>query len=475
MPSASPDLAAAANPHAARPQPLYRCKRPKHEREPADGQPPSSPSRSRTAAQRAAASPWRASRERQRDREVKREAVIRAAAHAFNRKGYHNTSLDDIAAALEVTKPTVYYYVTNKEQLLFECFVAGVEQIRAAFREVQAAESPGARATERRAAPLRRGRRVRVRLVHGARRGAGPVAGHEQPHQGAEVGNRPGHPPADPRRHPGRLHPSLRSEDDRVRAGRLAQLDRPLVPREPVDDRGAEIADAFITVFDNGLQPRAQTSAAAHAGHRGARQSLNLSRGSRPCQTMMSSSFRAKRTPIGAFQGALAPVTATQLGSAAVKAAIESAGLEAGRHPGSDHGLRAVGRPGPGARRDRPRWAPAFRSARRPTTINKMCGSGLKAVMMAADQIRAGDVEIVLAGGLESMTNAPYLLPKARGGYRMGHGEILDHMFYDGLQSPFDGKAMGCFADATAAKYNFTRAAQDAFAAESVRRAHARS
>src|SRR5581483_11766905 len=105
------------------------------------------------------------------------------------------------------------------------------------------------------------------------------------------------------------------------------------------------------------------------------------------------------------------------------------------------------------------------------TTINKMCGSGLKAVMMAADQIRAGETEIVLAGGLESMSNAPYLLPKARSGYRMGHGEVLDHMFYDGLQSPFDGKAMGCFADATALRYNFTRAAQDAFAAESVRRA----
>src|ERR1700753_1553860 len=82
-------------------------------------------------------SPWRPRRERQHAREVKREAVIRAAAHAFNHKGYHNTSLDDIAAALEVTKPTVYYYVTNKEQLLFECFLAGVEQIRAAFREVK--------------------------------------------------------------------------------------------------------------------------------------------------------------------------------------------------------------------------------------------------------------------------------------------------------------------------------------------------
>ncbi len=105
------------------------------------------------------------------------------------------------------------------------------------------------------------------------------------------------------------------------------------------------------------------------------------------------------------------------------------------------------------------------------TTINKMCGSGLKTVMMAADQIRAGNAGIVLAGGLESMTNAPYLLPKARSGYRMGHGEVLDHMFYDGLQSPFDGKLMGCFADATASKYGFSRQDQDAFAAESVRRA----
>ena len=105
------------------------------------------------------------------------------------------------------------------------------------------------------------------------------------------------------------------------------------------------------------------------------------------------------------------------------------------------------------------------------TTVNKMCGSGMRAVMYGADQIAAGSADFVLAGGLESMTNAPYLLPKARAGYRMGHGEILDHMFYDGLQSPWDGKLMGCFADATAAKYGFTRADQDAFAAESVRRA----
>jgi acetyl-CoA C-acetyltransferase len=105
------------------------------------------------------------------------------------------------------------------------------------------------------------------------------------------------------------------------------------------------------------------------------------------------------------------------------------------------------------------------------TTMNKMCGSALKAIMMAADQIRAGEAGVMVAGGLESMTNAPYLLPKARSGYRMGHGEVLDHMFYDGLQSAWDGQMMGCFAENTAGRYQFSRADQDAFAAESVRRA----
>ena len=178
----------------------------------------------------------------------------------------------------------------------------------------------------------------------------------------------------------------------------------------------------------------------------------------------------AKRTPIGAFLGALSPLSAVQLGSAAIKAALEAATVSAtdvqevimgcvlpanlGQAPARQAAL------GAGV----PVAAPA-------TTINKMCGSGLKAVMMAADQIRAGGTNIVLAGGLESMSNAPYLLPKARTGYRMGHGEIIDHMLKDGLQSPFDGKAMGCFADATASRYNFSRAQQDAFATESVRRA----
>jgi len=109
------------------------------------------------------------------------------------------------------------------------------------------------------------------------------------------------------------------------------------------------------------------------------------------------------------------------------------------------------------------------------TTVNKMCGSGMRAVMMAADQILSGAVQVMLAGGLESMSNAPYLLPKARSGYRMGHQQVLDHMMYDGLQSPWDGQPMGHFAEVTAQKYGFTREAQDAFAAESVTRAQSAS
>ena len=178
----------------------------------------------------------------------------------------------------------------------------------------------------------------------------------------------------------------------------------------------------------------------------------------------------AKRTPIGAFLGALSPLSAVQLGSAAIKASLEAAALSAGDVQEVIMGCVLPANLGQAPARQAalgagvPIAAPA-------TTINKMCGSGLKAVMLAADQIRAGSANIVLAGGLESMSNAPYLLPKARTGYRMGHGEIIDHMMKDGLQSPFDGKAMGCFADATASRYNFSRVQQDAFATESVRRA----
>jgi acetyl-CoA C-acetyltransferase len=180
----------------------------------------------------------------------------------------------------------------------------------------------------------------------------------------------------------------------------------------------------------------------------------------------------ARRTPIGAFLGALSGATATQLGAAAVRAAVSDARASGeqideiilgcvlpaglGQAPARQAGIGA----------GLPHSVPA-------TTINKVCGSGMRSAMLGCDSIRAGSARVVVAGGFESMTNAPYLLPKARQGYRMGHGEILDHMFYDGLQNPYDNQMMGHFADATAKKYQFTRADQDAFAAESVRRAQA--
>jgi acetyl-CoA C-acetyltransferase len=178
----------------------------------------------------------------------------------------------------------------------------------------------------------------------------------------------------------------------------------------------------------------------------------------------------ARRTPIGAFQGALSSATAPQLGAAAAAAAIADSGLKPGDIQEVIFGCVLPAGLGQAPARQAALGA-GVPTGTPTTTINKMCGSGLKAIMLAADQIRAGDVDIVLAGGLESMSNAPYLLLKARSGYRMGHGEILDHMFTDGLQSPWDGQLMGTFAEATAEKYGFTRAEQDAFAAESVRRA----
>ncbi len=178
----------------------------------------------------------------------------------------------------------------------------------------------------------------------------------------------------------------------------------------------------------------------------------------------------AQRTPIGAFQGALAAATAPQLGTAAIAGALAASGLAADKVDEVIMGCVLAAGLGQAPARQAalgagiPLGAPT-------TTINKMCGSGMKAVMMAADQIRSGDAQVVIAGGLESMTNAPYLLPKARAGYRMGHGEVLDHMFYDGLQSPWDGQLMGCFGENTAERFKFSRADQDAYASESVRRA----
>jgi acetyl-CoA C-acetyltransferase len=178
----------------------------------------------------------------------------------------------------------------------------------------------------------------------------------------------------------------------------------------------------------------------------------------------------AKRTPIGAFLGALSPLSAVQLGSAAIKAALEAGSVSATDVQEVIMGCVLPANLGQAPARQAALGA-GVPIATPTTTVNKMCGSGLKAVMMAADQIRAGGASIVVAGGLESMSNAPYLLPKARSGYRMGHGEIIDHMLKDGLQSPFDGKSMGCFADACASRYDFSRTQQDAFATESVRRA----
>src|SRR6185295_4041015 len=178
----------------------------------------------------------------------------------------------------------------------------------------------------------------------------------------------------------------------------------------------------------------------------------------------------ASRTPIGAFQGVLAPVTAPQLGAAAIRGALAAAQVPAAEVQEVIMGCVLPAGLGQAPARQAALGA-GLPTGVPTTTINKMCGSGMKAIMMAADQLRAGDIALAVAGGLESMTNAPYLLPKARAGMRMGHGEVLDHMFFDGLQSPFDGQMMGAFAENTAQKYSFSRADQDAFATESTQRA----
>ncbi|MDH3452860.1 MAG: acetyl-CoA C-acyltransferase, partial [Gammaproteobacteria bacterium] len=180
----------------------------------------------------------------------------------------------------------------------------------------------------------------------------------------------------------------------------------------------------------------------------------------------------AQRTPIGAFQGVLSGATAPDLGAAAIAGAIAASGLDAAA---VDQVLMGCVLPaGLGQ-------APARQAALKAgipigaacTTVNKMCGSAMATIMLGHDLLLASSAAIVVAGGLESMSNAPYLLPKARRGYRMGHQEVIDHMFYDGLQDPWEGLMMGHYADATAAKYGFSREDQDAFAIESVSRAQA--
>jgi acetyl-CoA C-acetyltransferase len=176
------------------------------------------------------------------------------------------------------------------------------------------------------------------------------------------------------------------------------------------------------------------------------------------------------RTPMGGFQGELAGKTAPELGAAAIAEAVSRAGVSA-----SDIDETVMGCVLPAGLGQAPaRQAAVYAGVPfdvPATTVNKMCGSGMKAVMMAADQIAAGRASIAIAGGMESMTNAPYLLPKARGGMRLGHGEVKDSMFLDGLEDAYEHRLMGTYAEDAARHYQFTRQEQDAYATESLNRA----
>ena len=180
----------------------------------------------------------------------------------------------------------------------------------------------------------------------------------------------------------------------------------------------------------------------------------------------------AKRTPIGSMNGQLLSLTSPQLASVAIKAAFAQSGLKAEDITEAIIGCVLPAALGQAPARQAVLGADLLKSTAC-STVNKVCGSGMKTVMMGYDAILAGSANVVLAGGMESMSNAPHMLPKARQGYRYGHFKALDHMAFDGLENAYDGKSMGIFADATAAKYGFTRAEQDAFATESVKRAQA--
>jgi acetyl-CoA C-acetyltransferase len=177
------------------------------------------------------------------------------------------------------------------------------------------------------------------------------------------------------------------------------------------------------------------------------------------------------RTPMGGFQGELSSLAAPELGAAAIKAAMGRAGVA-----NDDVDEALMGCVLPAGQGQAPARQAAF-GAGLPksvgcTTINKMCGSGMKAVMYANDQLLAGSADIIVAGGMESMTNAPYILPQMRGGMKMGHAKVMDHMFLDGLEDTYDGGVlMGVYAEKCAKKYGFTREAQDEFAITSLKRA----
>jgi acetyl-CoA C-acetyltransferase len=179
----------------------------------------------------------------------------------------------------------------------------------------------------------------------------------------------------------------------------------------------------------------------------------------------------AARTPMGAFQGELKDFAAPELGAVAIRAVVERARLQP-----TDIQEVIMGCVLPAGQGQAPARQASLGAglplATGCTTVNKMCGSGMKATMLAHDLLFAGGNEVMIAGGMESMTNAPYLLPKARAGYRMGHHQVIDHMFLDGLEDAYDkGRLMGSFAEECAAKYGFTRTEQDAFAVSSLERA----
>lgn len=179
----------------------------------------------------------------------------------------------------------------------------------------------------------------------------------------------------------------------------------------------------------------------------------------------------AKRTPMAGFQGEFSTLTASELGGAAIKAAVEDAGLDPSK---VDEVI--MGNVLPAGQGQAPARQASFHAGLDKgvpsTTLNKMCGSGMKCAMVAYDQLKAENGEFIIAGGMESMTNAPYLLDKMRGGARLGHGQVIDHMFLDGLEDAYDkGKLMGHFAEDCAEKFQFTREMQDAYALKSLENA----
>ena len=179
----------------------------------------------------------------------------------------------------------------------------------------------------------------------------------------------------------------------------------------------------------------------------------------------------AARTPMGGFQGELKGFAAPELGAAAIRAAVERAKLRPEQVEEVIMGCVLPAGQGQAPARQASLGA-GLPLAAGCTTVNKMCGSGMKAAMLAHDLLHAGSMDVVVAGGMESMTNAPYLMPKARAGYRMGHQQVLDHMFYDGLEDAYDrGRLMGSFAEDCADKYKFSRKEQDDFAIASLERA----